>query len=159
MKKISVYISTLLGIGYFPIAPGTAGSAVAAIVFFLMPDVWSVGLQNNLIVLFCLIVLSLISVIFISKAEDELGHDSGNIILDEFLGYFFAVWYLPKNMYIIIGAFFLFRLFDIIKPEPANVLQKLHKGWGVLADDVMAGIYTNICLQIIVRIFPLVVVR
>jgi len=106
-----------------------------------------------------LIVISLISVIFISKAEDELGHDSGKIVLDEFLGYFFAVWYLPKNMYIIIGAFFLFRLFDIIKPEPANMLQKLHKGWGVLADDVMAGIYANICLQIIVRIFPIVVVR
>jgi len=60
MKNISIYISTLLGIGYFPIAPGTAGSAVAVIVYFLLPDIWSVGLQNNLIVLFCLIVLSLI---------------------------------------------------------------------------------------------------
>jgi phosphatidylglycerophosphatase A len=96
----------------------------------------------------------LIAVFFISKAEKKLGHDSNKIVLDEFMGYFIAVVFLPKTVLIAIFAFILFRFFDIFKPEPVNVLQKLPAGWGVMADDLMAGVYTNISLQMLTRFFP-----
>ncbi len=149
--KLSVFFSTLFGVGYFPKAPGTAGTLLAAAVYFLLPDKW---FGNGFYVLGCVLFLSLISVFVISKAEKILGHDSKKIVLDEFFGVFFAVIFLPKTLFVIIMAFFLFRFFDILKPVPVNILQKLPEGWGVMADDVMAGIYTNIFLQVLVRIFP-----
>jgi len=154
MNKFSEYLSTLFGIGYFPKAPGTAGTFFAAIVYFALPNHWFNGLQNSILALMAILIGSIISVFFISKAEEGLGRDNGKIVLDEFWGYFIAILFLPKTLTIIILAFILFRIFDILKPEPVNVLQKLPKGWGVMADDVMAGIYANIVLQIVIRIIP-----
>ncbi len=144
MNKIAVYFSTLFGIGYFPKAPGTAGSLFAALLYFVIPPL------NNFYLISVIIFISLISVFIISAAEKILGHDDGKIVIDELLGYFVAVLFLPKELPIIIIAFVLFRIFDILKPEPVNILQKLPKGWGVVADDIMAGIYANIILQIFV---------
>ncbi len=145
----SIFISTLFGTGYFPKAPRTAGTFVAVALYFVLPYRW---FENGFYIIACLLFLSILSVFFISKAEKKLGHDSGRIVLDEFLGFFFAVVFLPKTVFIVIGAFILFRFFDILKPEPVNILQKLPAGWGVIADDIMAGIYANICLQVFVRI-------
>ena len=155
--KFSEYLSTLFGIGYFPKAPGTAGTLFAAIVYFALPDLWFSSCQNSIIALFVILIGSIISVFFISKAEEGLGHDNGKIILDEFWGYFIAVLFLPKTLIIIVAAFILFRIFDILKPEPVNVLQKLPKGWGVMADDIMAGVYANIVLQIVIRLIPKII--
>ena len=157
MNKLSEYISTLFGIGYFPKAPGTAGTLFAAIIYFTLPDQWFHGWQNSIIALIVILIGSAISVFFISKAEIGLGHDNGKIVLDEFWGYFIAVLFLPKTLIVIIAAFVLFRIFDILKPEPVNVLQKLPKGWGVMADDIMAGVYANIVLQIVIRLIPKVI--
>jgi len=157
MNKFSEYLSTLFGIGYFPKAPGTAGTLFAAIVFFVLPDHWFSNWQNSSLVLIVILVGSFISVFFISKAEKGMGHDNGKIVLDEFWGYFIAVLFLPKTLIVIVSAFVLFRIFDILKPEPVNVLQKLPKGWGVMADDIMAGVYTNIVLQIVVRLIPKII--
>jgi len=150
MNKFSEYLSTLFGIGYFPKAPGTAGTLFAAFVYLALPDNW----QNSFFAIIVILFGSLISVFFISKAEESLGHDNGKIVLDELWGYFVAVLFLPKTITIIIAAFILFRIFDILKPEPVNILQKLPKGWGVMADDIMAGIYANIILQIVIRLIP-----
>ncbi|OQX71960.1 MAG: hypothetical protein B6D62_00730 [Candidatus Cloacimonas sp. 4484_275] len=154
MKKLSLIVSTLFGTGYFPKAPGTAGTIVAALFyyFFLMKFISSFA--SELIFTAILIFSGIISVIFVSEAEKILGHDNGKIVVDEFIGFLFALLFLPKTLMVIIIAFILFRIFDIFKPEPVNVLQKLSGGWGVLADDVMAGIYANFSLQILIRIFP-----
>jgi len=154
MNKFSEYISTLFGIGYFPKAPGTAGTLFAAIVYFALPNQWFNSFQNSSLVLIAIFVGSIISVFFISKAEEGLGHDNGKIVLDEFWGYFIAVLFLPKTLVVIAAAFVLFRIFDILKPEPVNILQKLPKGWGVMADDIMAGVYANVVLQIVIRLIP-----
>lgn len=154
MNNFSEYFSTLFGIGLFPKAPGTAGTLFAAIVYFVLPDVWFSSFWGIIAFLAVIILGSLISVFFISKAETGLGHDSGKIVIDEFWGYMIAVIFLPKTLLVIFLAFVLFRIFDIFKPEPVNVLQKLPGGWGVMADDIMAGIYSNIVLQIIIRVFP-----
>ncbi len=155
--NLPVIISTLFGTGYFPKMPGTAGTLIAALVYLLLPVKLFSSRENNVIFLICVLTLSLISVFFISKAEKKLGHDNNKIVLDEFLGYFIAVVFLPKTVLIAIFAFILFRFFDIFKPEPVNILQKLSAGWGVMADDLMAGVYTNISLQILIRIFPKII--
>jgi len=157
MNRFSEYLSTLFGIGYFPKAPGTAGTLFAAIVYFALPGQWFSSLQNSILALIAILIGSVISVFFISKAEEGLGHDNGKIVLDEFWGYFIVVLFLPKTLIVIVAAFVLFRMFDILKPEPVNVLQKLPKGWGVMADDIMAGIYANIVLQIVFRIIPKII--
>lgn len=149
--NFSVLISSLFRLGYFPKAPGTAGTIVAACIYWLLPNSWMEKFPANLIFLICVLLLSLISVYFISKAEEKLGHDSGKIVIDEFWGYMIAVAFLPKTFIVLILSFILFRVFDIFKPEPVNMLQKLPRGWGVLADDLMAGIYTNLAIRIILN--------
>ncbi|MFC1898503.1 phosphatidylglycerophosphatase A [Candidatus Cloacimonadota bacterium] len=147
--NLSVFISTLFGVGYFPKAPGTAGTIVAACVYWLMSESWFASFPTNLYFVISILLLSLISVYFISKAETKLGHDNGKIVIDEFWGYMLAVAFLPKTLTVLILSFILFRIFDIFKPEPVNILQKLPKGWGVMADDLMAGIYANLGIRII----------
>jgi phosphatidylglycerophosphatase A len=84
--------------------------------------------------------------------EHDKGKDPGIIVIDEFAGLWISVLFLPQNIYVLIAAFLLFRILDIIKPFPANRAQTLPAGWGVMTDDVIAGIYTNIALQIIIYI-------
>ncbi len=148
--NFSIFYSTLFRVGYFPKAPGTAGTIVAALVYWLLPNSFFESLNSNFIVLGCVLVLSFFSVFFISKAEEKLGHDNGKIVIDEFFGYFISVVFLPKTLTILIISFVLFRIFDIFKPEPVNMLQKLPAGWGVMADDLMAGVYANLVLQVLV---------
>jgi len=150
--NFSIFYSTLFGVGYFPKAPGTAGTLVAAVVYWLLPNSFFESLNSNFIVLECVLVLSFFSVFFISKAEKKLGHDNGKIVIDEFFGYFIAVVFLPKTLTVLLISFILFRIFDIFKPEPVNMLQKLPAGWGVMADDLMAGVYANLVLQVLVML-------
>ena len=154
MKKIrwSVIYSTCLGTGYFPGFPGTIGSLLAFLVYLSLPCTIFQDFSLNLIFTGAIIVLSLISIPVISKAEKYLGHDNGKIVIDEFFGYMVAIAFFPKSLITGAMAFVFFRIFDIWKIEPVNVLQKLPGGWGVMADDIMAGIYTNILVRIIFRI-------
>lgn len=150
LKNINVLISTLFGAGYLTKAPGTVGTAVAAIAYYFFP--MSDDFTSMLIFLGYILIMSLISVFYITKAEAILGHDNGKIVIDEFWGYLIAVLFLPKTIWVIIAAFIFFRIFDIFKPEPVNMLQKLPAGWGVMVDDLMAGLYANLVLQIIFRV-------
>jgi phosphatidylglycerophosphatase A len=147
----SKFIATLFGIGYFPVAPGTAGTLAAAAVYLLIPGSFFVKFIPGFPVL---IIITLLGVFITGKAEQVMSKDDGRIVLDEFAGFFFGVFFLPKNFVLLVFVFILFRVFDIFKPEPIFRLQKLRSGWGIMADDVMAGIYANICLQIVIRIFP-----
>jgi phosphatidylglycerophosphatase A len=144
-------INKILATGFFtgfsPVAPGTAGSVLALIIFFLLPQI-SMGYWIIIIA-----VLSLIGVYTATKMEEVYGHDASHINIDEIVGMFISVFLLPKTLIVLIAAFFLFRIFDVWKPFPINNLQSLPKGWGVMADDFLAGIYTNILLQIATRIF------
>jgi phosphatidylglycerophosphatase A len=149
--KWSVLYSTCLGCGYFPKMPGTIGTLLAFIVYLLLPEsIFSVA-GSNFIFVGIVIVLSLLSVPIITRAEKYLGHDNGKIVIDEFLGYMLSVAFLPKGLVTGLIAFILFRVFDIFKIEPVNVLQKLPGGAGVMADDLMAGVYTNLFARLIIR--------
>ena len=151
-KFIRNFLVSVFFIGYFPVASGTLASAViAAIYFFLLPELSPIG---NLLFFFIIILVSLIYIPIIKSAEKDLGYDSRKIVIDEFIGYCIAILFLPHSLMVAIYAFVLFRVFDIAKPPPVYQIQKLPHGWGVIADDILAGIYTNIILQILLLLFP-----
>ncbi|MCK4339246.1 MAG: phosphatidylglycerophosphatase A [Candidatus Cloacimonetes bacterium] len=151
-KFIRNLLVSVFFLGYFPVASGTLTSAVTAVLYyFLLPELTQIG---NLILLTIIILLSLIFIPIIKNAEKDLGKDSRKIVIDEVLGYCVAILFLPHSLIIAIYAFVLFRIFDIAKPSPIYQIQKLPHGWGVIADDIIAGIYTNIVLQILFIGFP-----
>ncbi|MFA6056319.1 MAG: phosphatidylglycerophosphatase A [Thermodesulfovibrionales bacterium] len=143
MNKILKNIATLGFVGYLPVAPGTWGSLLSAVfVAFLNP---SSAVQAILIV-----IGFVIGTISSTVAERVIGQtDSGHIVIDEFIGFLVSVVYLPQTYGYFIAAFFLFRFFDILKPFPIRQAERALKGgFGIMTDDVLAGIYTNAILQI-----------
>jgi len=148
--KFSVAYSTCLGCGYFPKMPGTIGTLLAFIVYLLLPESIFTGIESNFIFLGAVLLLSVISVPIITRAERYLGHDNGKIVMDEFLGYLLGVAFLPKGIITGLIIFVLFRIFDIFKIEPVDMLQKLPGGAGVMADDLMAGVYSNLIARLII---------
>lgn len=158
MKFIRNLLVSVGFIGYFPIASGTIASFFAAIVYFFccgfLSQPGTINLIPNLILLFVIVIISLIFVPIIKSAEKELGHDSHKIVIDEILGYFVAVLFLPHSLMVAIYAFIFFRIFDIAKPPFINDLQSLPHGWGVICDDLLAGVYANLCIQIMLIAFP-----
>lgn len=141
-------LATLGFIGYLPIAPGTFGSLAAMIFFFLLKPPLSLHV----------LLIAIITVIgtFASHRTEKLLNekDSGHIVIDEFAGYALSVLFLPATAAYLVAAFLLFRFFDILKPPPIRWIERAFPGGlGVMADDLAAGVYTNILLQIWMRLF------
>lgn len=149
MTKLAVGIATFLGIGYIPGPTGTYGSLATALVFyaFTFPDRTPNG--------WALAGLTLIIFVFGVLAADRVAKvindpDPRIVVVDEVVGQL-ATWvFVPVRLPTLIAGFFLFRLFDIVKPFPARQFERLHGGWGIVLDDLMAGIYANLVLQLLV---------
>ena len=133
--------------GYFPLFPGTVGSALAFIVFLVF------NLHNSFFFLPLIIIVFILGTISSSIVEKILGNDPSMVVIDEIVGMWVSLVFLPNNLYIWLAAFVIFRIFDIIKPFPCKQLEKINSGLGIMLDDVMAGIYTNLLLQLTVFIF------
>ncbi len=139
-------------IGYFPILSGTITSIITAILYFyLIPPLSALG---SLFLIAIVLLVSLLFIPIIKSAEKDMGHDSRKITIDEVVGFFFAVMFLPHTLMVFIYALILFRVFDIVKPTPINQLQNLPHGWGVLADDIAAGLCSNITIQLLLIFLP-----
>jgi phosphatidylglycerophosphatase A len=134
--------------GKSPFAPGTAGSVVGVLLYLLLADVafaWYL--------LACILITGL-AIWSADQAERLLGKkDAPSIVIDEIAGYLVSMILLPSAWGFIIAGFLLFRAFDIIKPFPLKRLQDLHGGTGVVLDDIGAGVYTNLVLQLFMIIF------
>jgi len=127
--------------GLSPVAPATAGSAlVVAIAWFLPVPALPIFFG-------CLALGTAIAVWAAGEAEKDLGHDAGPIVIDEAVGQTLGLLLAPHRLTVFIAAFFLFRLFDIWKPLGAREAQALPGGWGIVADDVIAGVTTMLALQ------------
>ncbi len=143
MRFLSKIIATVFFIGYIPFAPGTFGSLAAlAFIWIFRPDI--------LTLLAILITIFIAGVSSSHAVEKDTGIKDGRyIVIDEFAGYLASVIFLPLTAGYLIAAFFLFRFFDILKPPPIrNVEKTFHGGLGIMFDDLLAGIFTNIILQI-----------
>jgi len=135
-------LSTTFFTGYLPLAPGSWGSVFTLIlVWFFIP--------GNFPLLLVLIVLFGISLWVVDDAEKLYGKDARKINIDESLGMIISLLFLQKKLLFYVLAFILFRGLDTIKPPPIRSLEKLKGKWGVITDDVVAGVYTNLILQII----------
>jgi phosphatidylglycerophosphatase A len=137
------YVATLGFIGFIPFAPGTFGSILSLIVFILLKP----SVTDHILILLFAVPLGIIS----SHFAEELLHekDSSHIVIDEFCGYLFSVLFIPFSITNALAAFFLFRVFDILKPFPIRKIETmLRGGYGIMADDIMAAVYTNAILQI-----------
>lgn len=144
-EKIYKIISTGFYTGYAPYAPGTLGSLIG-IVFYLLTE-WSFyTYQVFLFLLF--LYLSYKSVAYAIGIFND--HDPSEVVCDEILGMWFSLLFFELNIYQIFLAFVIFRFFDILKPFPIKLIEKKFKGaFGVILDDLMAGVYTKILLWLI----------
>ncbi len=150
MTRLAVFIATVGYCGYFPIAPGTVGSAAGLLVYLL---VW--WTQSPVVEIGLIVALFLAGVWAGTTAERYFGGiDPGQIVLDEVVGMLITLAFIPVGLSGALAGFVLFRIFDVIKPFPARRLESLHGGLGVMADDAMAAIYANLALRGLMWIAP-----
>lgn len=146
--KVALTTAMFLHTGRFPIAPATFASFVTLLIWWLLPH-W-----HPLVMTAVLVLLLPLGVWSASRAEKTLGHDAKPIVIDEVLGALLTVAFLGHSLTLAIVGFFLFRVLDVVKPPPAYQLQSLPGGMGVMADDIMAGIYGNLILRVAAAIWP-----
>ena len=144
-------LATVFGAGYSPIAPGTAGTAVPmAIMIIWRPKLgWYAHSWEILAVALAVTLVGVIVSTWGERLWDK--EDPGHVCIDEVAGYLVTIAFVPaaSELTLLIAGFFAFRMFDIIKPPPARASEKLPGGWGIMIDDIIAGIYSNILLQIL----------
>jgi len=145
MKHFFLFLATGFGVGYSPVAPGTLGTLVAIPIYYFLSNISPPTYEITLIGFFFFSVwISESAEIFFGKKDDQ------RIVIDEIMGFLITMLWVPKTPILMIIGFFLFRFFDILKPFPIRRLEKrLRGGYGVVLDDVMAGVYANIVLRLI----------
>jgi phosphatidylglycerophosphatase A len=135
-------IATAFGAGYSPIAPGTAGSLVGLALF------WPLQLTPPWIQVLVTLAAFAAGVAASSRLAQGLGRkDPGAAVVDEVVGMWLSLLFLPFTPATAAFGFVLFRVLDVFKPWPARQLEALPGGWGIMTDDVMAGIYANLLLR------------
>ncbi|MHB8580533.1 MAG: phosphatidylglycerophosphatase A family protein [Ignavibacteriaceae bacterium] len=132
--------------GYIPFASGTFGSLAALIIYYIP------GFEKPDILIPAIIIFLFYGIYVGSKFEKEYGKDPSECTIDEVVGMWISLLYLPKNVYISVFAFLVWRAFDIIKPSPARQAENLKGGLGIMMDDVIAGIYSVIFVYVILLI-------
>jgi len=148
-KNLSKFIGTFGGTGLFPIAPGTVGSIAGLGVLALISLVPSEYLQIILQILFLIVFIPL-GVIASSAYENHFGKiDPKEVVIDEVVGIVITLFALHFTLFNVITGFILFRLFDIIKPFPIGKLQNIKGGWGIMADDIAAGLVSALLLRLL----------
>ena len=148
--RLGLFIATCGYLGYVPVAPGTFGSAAGLVVLAAVRWSGSPALELAVIIL-----LFAVGVWSANAAERHFGGvDPAPVILDEVVGMLITLAFLPVNITGAVVGFLLFRLFDVVKPWPANRLEAVHGGLGVMADDAMAGVYGNVAMRLLVVALP-----
>jgi len=149
VTKLAVLIATVGGLGYAPIAPGTFGSAAGILIYWLTRH-WPMSWQLAIIA-----VVTVAGTWAATRAAAHFGkEDPGAVVVDEVAGQLVTLAFTGAGMTAAILAFFVFRILDIIKPYPANRFERLHGGTGIMADDLMAGVYGCVLVHLAMRFIP-----
>ena len=147
MNFVILALSSFFYVGYLPLIPGTFGSLAGLILFFLV--------KNNTILYIVSTIIVIILGYLVSGRAEEIAQkkDARFIVIDEASGMLLSLIFLPYyNVAVICAGFLLFRLLDTFKPFPAGRLEKLKGSSGIMGDDLVAGIYANIILQVVFRL-------
>lgn len=145
-NRLVSIITTFFYAGYLPFIPGTFGSLAGIGVYYLI---------KGRIVVYILVVSLLAVLGFVSAGQAERvfnAKDPKYVVIDEVVGMLLSLLFLPYDLKVVIMGFFIFRLMDTLKPYPIGLIERLHGGKGIMGDDIMAGIYTNIILQAVLRL-------
>ena len=144
-QRAALAIATMGPCGHAPVAPGTAGSAAGLLLF------WAVRSSGSLVVEgLVLLAVTAIGVMVASRAESAYGRrDPGLIVIDETAGMLLTLAAVPVGLGGAVVGFLAFRLFDVVKPFPARRAERLPGGWGVMADDLVAGLYAQALLRLL----------
>lgn len=149
-SRVSVAISTVFGVGYVPFAPGTFGALAGLVVF---AGVRAIG--HPAVEVAAIVGVYLLGAYAATAAESHFGHiDPGPVVIDEVLGMLVTLALVPVSLTGAAVGFVLFRIFDVIKPPPCDSLEALPGGWGVMSDDLMAGVYSYACLRLLAWMAP-----
>jgi phosphatidylglycerophosphatase A len=158
MRRLAVLLSSFFYVGYFPIAPGTAGSAAGLVLFALLK--WLGGSAagatlSPMLEVTAIVVLFAVGVWSGGVAEQHFATtDPGQVVLDEVVGMLMTLAFMPIGWTAAALGFVVFRVFDIIKPYPASRFERLHGGLGIMADDAMSGVYANLVVRVALWLLP-----
>lgn len=143
------WLATGFGAGHAPVAPGTAGSAVGLLLFLpLAPMAWPVQ------ALAC-VVLFVVGALASGRVARDVGReDPGLVVVDEVVGMWVTLVGVPLGPLTAVVGFVLFRAMDVVKPWPARDLERLPGGWGIMADDVAAGVYAGLLVRVGLLVWP-----
>jgi len=151
MMRLALFVCTFGGVGYSPVAPGTAGSAAGLVVYAALRLTGASPVVEALVI--ALIIVA--GVWSGTMAERHFGTtDPGPGVIDEVAGMLVTLYALPAGWVIAIAGFFLFRVLDVFKPFPAQQFERLHGGLGMMADDLMVAIYGNLLLRLALWLLP-----
>lgn len=139
-------IASVFFIGYLPLMPGTFGSLAGVGLFYLLKGI---SQPAYFLVIFWVIVLGMLTGTRMERLLNK--KDPSCIVIDEVMGMLVALSFMPYDLKIIILAFLIFRILDTLKPYPVGKLQYLRGSSGIMIDDLVAGVYTNIVLQLILK--------
>jgi phosphatidylglycerophosphatase A len=149
VSRSALVVATGFGSGYSPFAPGTAGSLVGLLLF------WPLAGRPPAQVFAATVIVSLVGILAAHHVSHTLGQkDPGLVVVDEVAGQWVTLLLLPFTLGTAIAGFFLFRLMDVIKPWPARDFERLPGGFGIVADDLMAGVYANLLLRAGLTVWP-----
>jgi phosphatidylglycerophosphatase A len=144
------FIEKLIGSGfysgYIPLASGTFGS-MAALVIYYIP-----GFEKPFVIIPAILIFTFYGIFIGTKFENNYGKDPAECTVDEIVGMWISLLFVPKVWWISIIVFFLWRIADIIKPYPARKLEKLHGGIGIMIDDIVASIYVLFIVHLFILI-------
>jgi phosphatidylglycerophosphatase A len=141
---LATVVATGLGSGYSPLAPGTAGSAVGLALY------WPMRGLSPLALLAAIVLVSAVGVAAAARVARRAGQeDPGLVVVDEVAGMWVTLWLLPATPLVALVGFVAFRAMDVFKPWPARDLERLPGGWGIMADDLMAGVYANLLVRVL----------
>jgi phosphatidylglycerophosphatase A len=149
VETCALAIATLFGAGRSPIVPGTAGTLVAvplALLAARLLPAWGFAAAAAVLTLLGVWAGGMSARLLETK-------DPRPVVIDEAAGYFVSLLFMPIDVYTVAGGFILFRIMDIVKPPPAGRVEGWPGGWGIVADDVVAGIYANLSLRALTSLF------
>lgn len=153
MKKIPFYhemIATGLGVGHFPYGPGTMGALLAILIWYPITT-----MANHttwfLITLALILAFTLLGAWSSTVAERYWGEDPSRVVIDEVVGQWITLLAVPVvfSWWHVLAAFVLFRFFDIVKPLGVRKMENFKSGWGIMADDILAGCYGAILIYLL----------
>ena len=145
------FIDKLLGsgfyTGYIPFASGTFGS-IAGLIIYYIP-----GFENPFVIIPAIIIFSFYGIYVGSKFEKLYGKDPAECTIDEIVGMWISLLFLPKEIWISVIVFLIWRIFDIIKPFPARRLEKLKGGLGIMIDDIISSFYVLLLVHLFILFY------